>query len=65
MISDWNTMLQYVAYKLVALSKSSVNLCGNYVGIYTKNINFQIFDVNGAASNIYTKTMVVQTGFKV
>ena len=61
-VSDWSNMIQLVAYKLVGLSTSDVNLCGSYVGIYSKTIHFQVTDVNNLKSNIYTKTMVVKTG---
>ena len=54
--------MQLVAYKLIALDNSNVNLCGSYVGIYSKNINFKATDVNGLDSNVFTKTMVVSTG---
>lgn len=57
-------MIQLTAYKLVALADADVNLCGTYAGIYSKTINFQAVDTDGVKSNIYSKTMVVKTGFE-
>ena len=60
--AEWSSTIQLVAYKLIALSSANVNLCGSYVGIYSKNIHFQATDINGLKSNVFTKTMVVATG---
>ena len=35
--------------------------CALYVGIYTRTINFVVNDVNGGQSNVYTKTMRVES----
>lgn len=59
---EWSATMHLVAYKLIALDNANVNLCGSYVGTYSKNINFKVTDVNNVDSNIFIKTMVVSTG---
>ena len=61
-LSVWNTIIHNVAYKLIALDGAEVNLCSNYVNIFTKTINFQVFDSVGLSSNIYQKTLIVTSG---
>ena len=38
-----------------------IGTCALYVGIYTRTFNFKVVDVNGAESNVYQKTMDVES----
>lgn len=59
--SDWTDMIRLVAYRLVDVKLEVAGTCASYVGTYTRTINFQVNDINGGQSNIYTKTLQVES----
>ena len=58
---DWTDMIRLVAYRMVDVKLEVANTCASYVGKYTRTINFLVNDVNGGQSNVYSKTMRVES----
>ena len=60
--SDWTKTIRFAGYRIPQLAnEEKANLCSEFVGTHTRTIKFQVYDVNGGSSEIYSKSLTVHS----